>query len=92
MNTEKPRFYNKNGDLSVYSFACGYIQQYKHENGIVDLYKEGCWHVKLYDSTGDRLEWLAYDSLTISRKQFSLFKTLIKSGTIKDFEDCILEE
>ena len=92
MYLKNPKFYNKNGDLSVYSFACGYIQKFNHENGVVELHKDGCWHIKLYDSSGDRIEWLAYDSLTIARKQFNLFKTLIKSGATKDFESCITEE
>lgn len=47
-----PQFRQANG-LTCYSFACGYIQraELKHPlpHKVVDLIKDGCWHIKGYD-------------------------------------------
>lgn len=47
MNT---KFYNKNGDLSLYGLNCGYVQRARTEDKQVDLFIEHCmFHVKTYD-------------------------------------------
>lgn len=72
-----PKFYNKNGDLSVYAFACGYIQfasvdgkeSSKWENG-KELYLDGAvWAVKHYKD-GQRVEWSTFDRLGEARKHY----------------------
>jgi hypothetical protein len=42
-----PKFHNKNGDVSAYAFACGYIQNEENETRWKHIYKEHVhWHVK----------------------------------------------
>ena len=63
-------FYNKSGTLTVYAFACGYIEQRKERNKIVSLFKEGCWHVQARDDDRGRYVWECFDTLTKARKFF----------------------
>jgi hypothetical protein len=63
------QFKNKNGDLSVYSFACGYIQEKETLSGRVELYRDGSWHVRKFDK-GERLLWDCFDTLGEARKAF----------------------
>ena len=58
-----PKFRNKDGSLTAYSFACGYIE----ERNDCQLYKDGCWHVK------GRGKWECFDTLTEARKFFRAF-------------------
>lgn len=67
----EPKFYNKDGSLTVYSFACGYVQR---ENGW-DLHKDGCWHVQGHG------EWYSFDTLTEARKEWRRLVKLAKSQT-----------
>lgn len=71
-----PTFYNKNGDLNAYAFACGYIQFAsktgkeldKWENG-KELYLDGNWHVKHFKD-GQRISWESFDRLGEARKYY----------------------
>jgi hypothetical protein len=66
-----PVFYNKNGDLSVYSFACGYIQEKSTPHGMVKLYKDGHWHLEIVKDC-ERMRWDCFDTLTEARRAFRL--------------------
>lgn len=74
---DSPKFYNKNGDLSAYSFACGYIQfasitgkeRDKWDNG-KEMYRDGAvWAVKQYKN-GQRIIWETFDLLGEARKYY----------------------
>ena len=77
-----PKFYNKNGDLSAYSFACGNIQfasidgkeSSKWENG-KELYLDGNWHVKHYKNN-QRIAWKSFDTLGEARKFYRSIKII----------------
>lgn len=67
----RDKFRNKNGDLTHYALACGYLQQFKHKELILSLWNEGgpCFHVKLNDNFGhNRVFWHSFDTLTAARK------------------------
>jgi hypothetical protein len=64
-------FKNKNGDLSAYSFACGYIQEKQTGKGNVELYKDGNFHVRIFNDS-ERISWDCFDSLMEARKAFRL--------------------
>jgi hypothetical protein len=65
----KDKFRNKNGDLSAYSFACGYVQEKQTNNGKVELYKDGNWHVRIFDDQPHG-RWVSFDTLGEARKAF----------------------
>jgi len=73
MNT---KFYNKNGELSFYSFCCGYVQREEKNNMRKDLFMEhSVFHVKKYkvvnDDNLELIEWNTYELLTPARKDFN---------------------
>jgi len=87
--TKYPGFYNKNGDLTYFAFACGYYQKYETKTESVELEKDGCFHVKRYVESPDhnhevikRVEWLTFDSddLTSARKAYRKILAEIKKS------------
>lgn len=72
------KFFNKNGDLSPYSFYCGYVQSREKRNIRKELFMEhSTFHVKVYRLDGDFREiiaWNSFDSLTEARKNYKSFK------------------
>ena len=74
----KTKFRNKNGELSLYSFCCGYVQREEKNNVRKELFMEhGTFHVKAYsinDSFVDTAAWNSFDSLTEARKNYKSFK------------------
>lgn len=60
---------NNNGTLTVYGFACGYIERKKRGGVEVDLYRDGAvWHVTARDDERGRFVWECFDLLTPARK------------------------
>ena len=74
------KLHNKNGTLTTYGFACGYIEEKTLLNGFrVQLYRDGCWHVRKFDKENARLVWECPLLLTDARK---LFRTLCRSISV----------
>ena len=75
----KTKFYNKNGELSLYSFCCGYVQREEKENMKKELFVEhSTFHVKVY-RLGDgmfreTIVWNTFESLAEARKNYKSFK------------------
>jgi hypothetical protein len=71
----KAKFRNKNGDLSIYSFCCGYVQRKEKNNMRKVLFMEhSMFHVKKYKVANGELElfeWNTYGLLTPARKDFN---------------------
>lgn len=74
-----PKFVLKDGQLSQYAFACGYIQRASEtgdNNYMVkrfDLYNDGCYHVQGYDfEQNARLCWESFNNITDARKFWKL--------------------
>ena len=66
----------KNGRVTVYGFACGYIES-KDNNGIkTTLWMEhGTYHVRQHDfNVGKRNFWKSFPTLTEARKLFNAQK------------------
>ena len=73
----KVKFYNKNGELSEYSFCCGYVQSEEKDNIRKELYKDSVYHFKVIsrkDGLVERLVWNSFYSLTDARKAYKLYK------------------
>lgn len=67
-----PKFYLADGQLSAYSFACGYVQQARGEH-LIKLYNDGgIMHIKVLDNDNKRIDWLCYDTLSEVRKAFKV--------------------
>ncbi len=74
MNTE-PKFYNKNKELTKYSFACGYCEVKRKGDNDKTLYKEHyTYHVQ--SKVNNVILWLTFDNnqLTLARKQYRSIK------------------
>lgn len=68
MNT---RFRNKNGSLTMYAFACGYIETKTSKGVDLSLFRDGVWHVQARSDDKGRFIWECFDTLTQARKFFS---------------------
>lgn len=62
------RFHNKDGSLTRYAFACGYVQRETIGNVEVSLYQDGCWHVRYW--LGGTRHWDTFDRLYKARKRY----------------------
>lgn len=71
MPNELDKFHLKNGDLSAYAFACGYIQVHKINEIETTLYHDGCFHVRTNDfNEHKRIKWESYSSLVEARNEY----------------------
>lgn len=69
---------NKNGTLTAYAFACGYIETrpIQAPGGEVRLFLDGaCWHVQARDDNRGIFTWESFDLLTHARVFFSKLST-----------------
>jgi hypothetical protein len=77
MTTYKtPKFRNKNGSLTAYSFACGYLETFTPKGEdfyTVRLYRDDVYHVQ--GNISGEYFWESFNTLTEARK---LFKQLTK--------------
>ncbi len=70
----KDKFRNKNGSLSVYAFACGYLETKPllTAGGEKRLFRDGAvWHVQARDNQRGCFLWESFDKLTPARSFFS---------------------
>lgn len=70
----KTKFYNKDGSLTAYAFACGYIEKTDiDENNRKSMYKEHCtFHVVGFNK-GVHF-WESFDTLTVTKKYYKSIK------------------
>lgn len=67
----RDKFKNKNGDLTHYALACGYIQKIDISDFSIVLWHEGgpCFHVSMRDNKNNtRVFWKVFENLTSARK------------------------
>lgn len=74
----KDKLRNKDGSLSMYAFACGYIEV---SNGVT-LFKDGCWHVRWWRD-GSR-HWESFDLYREARNCFRDTVKEMKNNINKD--------
>lgn len=61
----------KNGSLTPYAFACGYIEQVELRGVRTTLWLEGTWHVRQHNfNTHERVFWDSFDTLGAARKRY----------------------
>jgi hypothetical protein len=63
----KTEFYNQDGTLTSYAFACGYVQSKGDKNTYVKLYKEHNTYHLIMIRNNERVIWLSYDSNKLSQ-------------------------
>lgn len=67
----KTKFNNASGTLTYYGFRCGYIEKKELKDGSwVELYLDGCWHVRKFNKLNERLVWDSPENLTEARKLY----------------------
>lgn len=69
---------------SRHALACGYIQQFEQDAKRVTLWHEGgpVYHVRAHDFTsGQRITWETFETLTAARKYWRQVRTYIKERT-----------
>jgi len=78
-----PKFYNKNGDLTGYSFACGYVQRKKCKGYYKEIYMEhNHFHIKS-GKIGEKWDiWETFDNLTEARKFYNNLRFAQKAKCI----------
>ena len=90
---KRPKFKNKDGSLTMYALACGYIEGHKVKGYDVNLSFEhdSCFDIMIFDGY-ERLFWLQRSSLGEARKLVSNVKGIILRNKsfcekIKELED-----
>ena len=79
-----PKFYNKTGQLTRYSLACGYIEMYESNSQRVTLWLEhNTLHVLATDFLRGRLFWQSPATLTEARRLYSRTRTSIKRKGVR---------
>lgn len=80
-NNTLPKFRTTRGELTVYAFACGYIEEYNDSTNRVMLYLDGTWHIKWYHN-GDIRVWNVFDRADYkkARKYFNSLKRNLRKA------------
>lgn len=75
--------HTKNGQLTAYGYACGYLTRHTRYNESKELYKEGgVYHVRYTDGTSlpnanHKFKiWETFDTLTQAKKRFNNIKLI----------------
>ena len=77
------KFYLKNGDLSVYALACGYVQTYDRDSVYTKLYhSNGVYVVRTWSPLGRRAKEETFRLVSEARQAFRSHVKL----TLKDLE------
>lgn len=80
---EDKKFYQKNGFLTPYGYACGYMDSFSFGDYDITLSLEGIWHVKIHIKNAPQLLWECFDD-TSARKDAQEFflhlRDLVKNG------------
>ena len=68
----EPKFHNKDGSLTAYSLACGYVEILGDG---WQLFQDGCYHLRRSNQ-----EWLTFSKLTEARKAYAAIKKESKAN------------
>jgi len=85
---EHPRFYTKDGQLTSYALACGYVEQKNYGPIRITLFKDGgCYHVRAYDHDQKiRYFWEVFRTLTEARHHYKYVESLLIAEAGRKFE------
>ena len=80
----RSKFKSKDGYLTSYALACGYVEKFKKGEVEASLWKEhGTYQVRVHDfrdRSWGRVCWESYRSLGSAKKAFKKAKSSIKAG------------
>lgn len=64
----------RNGKITPYGLACGYVEQYEGATYGVRLWQEGCYHVRVHHTSGYvgyiQDSWESFGTLTEARRAY----------------------
>lgn len=80
-----PRFYTKDGWLTPYALACGYVEQKYYGQIRISLYQDspgsGLYHVRAYDyERHAQCFWEVFETLTDARRHYRYAEALLVAG------------
>ena len=81
-------FKNTNGQLSNYSLHCGYIESFKHVGYEVELYHDGCFHVRV--KKDKVIKWMSMNSLTCMRYIYTSICNRLKNINFKNEKEVFI--
>lgn len=68
----EPKFFNTNGSLTAYSFACGYVEREENETHYKEIFMEHShYHVKSGLMSHKWEVWETFDTLTEARRFYN---------------------
>ncbi len=81
-----PRFYTKDGWLTPYALACGYMEEkYYGSVQVTLLYRHSVYHVRAYDHEKKvRRFWETFRTLTEARRYYRFAEALLVAGAGKE--------
>lgn len=81
-----PRFYTKDGRLTPYALACGYMEEkYYGSVQVTLLYRHSVYHVRAYDHEKKvRRFWETFRTLTEARRYYRFAEALLVAGAGKE--------
>lgn len=82
-STEDKKFYQKNGFLTPYGYACGYMDSFSFGDYEITLCLEGIWHVRIYTKNAPRFLWECFDDTTARKDAQEFFlhlRDMVKKG------------
>jgi hypothetical protein len=72
---EKPKIYNKSGELSEYGFTCGYVQSRRSEHKWKKMFMEHSHFHVMSGKTNETYEiWDTFEYLSDARKYYKSIK------------------
>ena len=79
---ERPHFYTKDGWLTSYALACGYVEEKDYGPVRLTLFRDGgCYHVRAYDHDQKiRLFREGFRTLTEARRHYKYVDDLLTVG------------
>ena len=77
LSNNDPLFYKTNGDLTVYSFACGYIEREENNSKWKEMYREhNVYHVRAGRDGEKWAIWDSFERVTDAWKRYKSIKLI----------------
>lgn len=82
LTPDRPRFYTKDGWLTPYALACGYIEEKDYGPVRITLFRDGAsYHVRAYDHDQKiRRFQEGFRTLTEARRHYKYAEALLVAG------------
>jgi hypothetical protein len=85
------KFYNKDGSLTPYGFACGYHMVVRGHRLLVEIYHDGCYNVRMFDVEKIKtITWNTFSKRTTALAYwFKLIKKFFNIGKKRALDEIL---